>query len=232
MGFEPTSRCNREPDFESGAFDHSATSPALRFCDSEEGDYSGFGKLSVFSPTLLPELRIPNWTEKAAARDAGLLEAIRARRGGRFINLDLALLWSEPLARGWNALLGAVRREFAVSPSIKELAICTVARLTGADYEFAHHWPEYVKAGGAEALRAKLDDPLAAADDRAFSEDERLAIRYAIAMTRDVKVPPELFAAIKRRFGETDIVELTAAIATYNMVARFLVALEVEVEAK
>ena len=27
MGFEPTSRCNREPDFESGAFDHSATSP-------------------------------------------------------------------------------------------------------------------------------------------------------------------------------------------------------------
>src|SRR5678815_3787175 len=29
VGFEPTSRCNREPDFESGAFDHSATSPAL-----------------------------------------------------------------------------------------------------------------------------------------------------------------------------------------------------------
>ena len=27
VGFEPTSRYDREPDFESGAFDHSATSP-------------------------------------------------------------------------------------------------------------------------------------------------------------------------------------------------------------
>ena len=29
VGFEPTSRHNREPDFESGAFDHSATSPSV-----------------------------------------------------------------------------------------------------------------------------------------------------------------------------------------------------------
>jgi alkylhydroperoxidase family enzyme len=177
-------------------------------------------------------LRIPNWTPEAAARDGALLDAIRARRGGRFINLDLALLWSEPLARGWNALLGAVRREFSVDPRLKELAICTVARLTGADYEFTHHWPEYVKAGGSDALRDALDDPAAASKDSRFSEDERLAMRYAIAMTRDVKVPDDLFAAIKRRFRETDIVELTAAIATYNMVARLLVALEVEVESR
>jgi alkylhydroperoxidase family enzyme len=177
-------------------------------------------------------LRIPNWTPEAAARDRALLDAIRARRGGHFINLDLALLWSEPLARGWNALLGAVRREFAVSPRVKELAVCTVARLTGAEYEFAHHWPEYVKAGGEDGLRKRLDDPMSASNDAKFSDDERLAIRYAIAMTRDVKVPPELFAQLRERFGETELVELTAAIATYNMVARFLVALEVEVEQK
>jgi hypothetical protein len=29
-GFEPSSRETREPDFESGAIDHSATSPMLR----------------------------------------------------------------------------------------------------------------------------------------------------------------------------------------------------------
>lgn len=177
-------------------------------------------------------MRIPIWTSEAAPRDAALLDAIRARRGGRFINLDLALLWSEPLARGWNSLLGAVRREFAVSPRLKELAICTVARLTGADYEFAHHWPEYVKAGGEEALRARLDDPISAASNTEFSDDERLAMRYAIAMTREVKVPEELFARLRGRFDATELVELTAAIAAYNMVARFLVALEVEVEKK
>jgi len=175
-------------------------------------------------------VRIPPWTEQAAPRDPKLVEAILARRGGRFINLDLALLWSEPLARGWNAYIGAVRRELAVSPRLKELAICVVARLTGAGYEFKHHWPEYVKAGGRDELRSRLDDPQRALSDSAFDADERLAMRYAAAMTREVKVPAELFGELRARFSESEIVELTGAIAAYNMVARFLVALEVAPE--
>jgi alkylhydroperoxidase family enzyme len=175
-------------------------------------------------------VRIPPWTEDVAPRDPKLIEAILQRRGGRFINLDLALLWSEPVARGWNAYIGAVRRELGVSPRLKELAICVVARLTGAGYEFNHHWPEYVKAGGRDELRARLDDPARALGDPDFDADERLAMRYAAAMTRDVKVPAALFAELRARFDDTEIVELTAAIAAYNMVARFLVALEVAPE--
>ena len=175
-------------------------------------------------------MRIPSWTAEAAPRDPELLKAILERRGGAYINLDLALLWSEPLARGWNAYVGAVRRQFAVSPRLKELAICVVAKLTGAGYEFTHHWPEYVKAGGDDTLRRRLDDPARAMDDASFSDDERLAMRYAAAMTREVKVPEPLFRQVRARFEETELVELTAAIATYNMVARFLVALEVSPE--
>jgi len=175
-------------------------------------------------------VRIPRWTPQAVTRDPELLDAIRARRGGKFINLDLALLWSEPLARGWNAYVGAVRRELTVSPRLKEIAICVVARLTGAEYEFTHHWPEYVRAGGDEASRHRLADPEKATQDRAFSDDERLAMRYASAMTRTIEVPDALFEEIRARFSPTEIVELTAAIATYNMVARFLVALEIPKE--
>jgi alkylhydroperoxidase family enzyme len=173
-------------------------------------------------------VRIPDWTEASAPRDPALREAILKRRGGKYLTLDLALLWSEPLARGWNAHLGAVRREFAVSPRLKELAICTVAKLTGADYEFTAHWPEYVKAGGRDELRERIGDPDRAASEHEFSDDERLAIRYAIAMTRTVAVPDALFAEVRKRFNTTELVELTAAIATYNMVARFLVALQVQ----
>ena len=36
-----------------------------------------------------------------------------------------------------------------------------------------------------------------------------------------------MFAALKARFTTTELVELTTAIATYNMVARFLVALQI-----
>jgi alkylhydroperoxidase family enzyme len=46
-------------------------------------------------------------------------------------------------------------------------------------------------------------------------------------MTRNVKVDDALFAALQERFTTTELVELTIAIATYNMVARFLVALQV-----
>jgi alkylhydroperoxidase family enzyme len=175
-------------------------------------------------------MRLPPWTPEAAPRPKDLTDAILARRGGKFINLDLMLLWSEPLARGWNVFLMAIRREVSVSPRLKELAICVVAKLTGAEYEFTHHAPEYVKAGGKEELLGRLAVPDAAARDDAFSEDERLAIRYAIAMTRDVKVPDALFAELRKRMNDTEIVELTAAIATYNMVARFLVALHVQPE--
>ena len=177
-------------------------------------------------------MRIPPWTHEAAVREPELVDAILARRGGKLLNLDRALLWSEPLARAWNVFLGAIRREMGLDGRLREIAICVVARTTGAEYEFSHHWPEYVKAGGNDALRAKLADPDAASRDNAFSDDERLAMRYALAMTRDVKVPRALFDEVERRFSTTELVELTATVATYNMVARFLVALEVENEPK
>lgn len=172
-------------------------------------------------------MRIPDWTPEAAPRDPALVEAILARRGGKLINLDRALLWSEPLARGWNAYVGAVRRELSVSPRLREIAICTVARETGAEYEFTHHWPEYVRAGGEDSLRPHILDPDSACTDTRFSEDERLAIRYALSMTRNVRVANSLFKLMAARFSPQELVELTAAIATYNMVARILVALEV-----
>jgi alkylhydroperoxidase family enzyme len=49
-------------------------------------------------------------------------------------------------------------------------------------------------------------------------------------MTRYVKVDDALFAQMQERFDTTELVEITAAIATYNMVARFLVALGVTPE--
>ncbi len=175
-------------------------------------------------------MRIPPWTPEAAPRDKDLIDAILERRGGTFLNLDRVLLWSEPLARGWNAFIGGVRRGFTVDPRLKELGICVVAKLTGAGYEFHHHAPEYVKAGGRKDLLPVLENPDQAADDARFSADERLVIRYAVAMTRTVRVPDALFAEVRARFTEKEIVELTAAIAAYNMVARILVALQVEPE--
>jgi len=45
-----------------------------------------------------------------------------------------------------------------------------------------------------------------------------------------VKVPDDLFDELKRRLPPNELVELVAATATYNMVARFLVALDITPE--
>jgi alkylhydroperoxidase family enzyme len=103
-------------------------------------------------------MRIPFWTPAQGQRDPALVAAIEQRRGGRLLNLDRMLLWSEPLARSWNVFLRTLRHELSLAPKLRELAICVVARATGADYEFDHHAPEF-EAGGSPVLVAALDDP-------------------------------------------------------------------------
>ena len=51
---------------------------------------------------------------------------------------------------------------------------------------------------------------------------ERLVLEYADAMTRTpVEVPDALFARLRERFVEAQLVELTSAIAWENYRARF-----------
>ena len=181
-------------------------------------------------------MRIPDWTPDLKAQPQELVDAILKRRGGTLINLDKALLWSEPLARGWNVYLKAVRSDLPTSPKLRELGICTVALLTGAAYEYKHHAPDFLTAGGTQAELDALNavvkaDARQTAGHPALGEVEQLVVRYAAQMTLDVKVTDEVFNALRQHFDTTQIVELTSAIATYNMVARFLVALGVSPEA-
>jgi alkylhydroperoxidase family enzyme len=180
-------------------------------------------------------MRLPDWTPERKPQPAELVDAIKARRGGTLINLDKALLWSEPLARGWNTYLRAVRTELPTSRKLRELGICTVALLTGAHYEYHHHAPDFLAAGGSQAQLDALQafmrlNPRGIPDAAVLDELDRLVIRYAAQMTLDVQVSDEVFNALRRHFDETGLVELTSAIATYNMVARFLVALQITPE--
>lgn len=176
-------------------------------------------------------MRIPDWTPEGKPQPDDLVQAILRRRGGAFLNLDRALLWSEPLARGWNHYLGNVRTGLGASRRLREIGICTVALLTGAHYEYHHHAPDFLAAGGTQASLDALQAFVRDGSTGGLPEDEALVARYAAQMTRDVKVDDALFAQMQERFDTTELVEITAAIATYNMVARFLVALGVTPEA-
>ncbi len=160
-----------------------------------------------------------------------IVDAVRARRGGELLNLDRMLLHSPEMAMGWNGYLGAIRTRLQLSPTLRELAICTVAALNGADYEFHQHAPEFLKAGGTPAQLDALRDPEQARRDEAlFDDTERAALAVAVEMTRSVEVSDASFDALARRLGVRDLVEFVGTVATYNMVSRFLVALGIELE--
>ena len=161
---------------------------------------------------------------------ADLVARIRARRAsGKLLNLDRMLLHSPPFAHGWNAMFSAIRNELEVPRHINELAICAVARLNNAEYEWIQHAPEFLAAKGTQAQLDALDDVTAACyDTTLFDEHERAALRLTLDMTRQVQVRCEIFEGARQLFGERQLVELVGTIAGYNMVSRFLVVLGID----
>jgi len=64
-----------------------------------------------------------------------------------------------------------------------------------------------------------------------FSETEKRVLEYADAMTRTpVEVPDALFAKLREKFTDAQLVELTATLAWGNYRARFDHAFGVEAE--
>jgi alkylhydroperoxidase family enzyme len=183
--------------------------------------------------------RIP-YVSDSQAGPPDLVEAIRTRRGGSLLNLDRMLLVSPALARGWNAHLGAVRTGFTLAARLRELAICTVAVLNGADYELEQHLPLYRRAGGGERVvevlrsyRATRDRAVPFNEADGFDAAERAVLQLTIEMTQNVLVSDATFERVRSELkDDQQTVELVAVIATYNMVSRFLVALGVHSEAE
>jgi alkylhydroperoxidase family enzyme len=152
-----------------------------------------------------------------------IAQRIRKRRGGALRPLDRMLLHSPQLADGWNGLLGAIRSRLGLPSDIRESVILRIAVLNGAPYEWAAHEPEARRAGLGDAELAELRR-----EDPQFGDRRRRVIAYTDAMTRDIHVPDELFDALRGDFTDAELVELTATVAAYNMVSRFLVALDVQ----
>ena len=158
---------------------------------------------------------------------ADLVAAIRARRAnGSLLNLDRMLLHSPPLARGWNTYLGAIRRDLNVSPRLRELAICAVAKLNRAEYEWLQHAPEFLSAGGTQAQLDTLQNiDTAPGNGIVFSELQRLVLTLTEEMSRHIDVRPATIMELRNHLPDREVAEIVGVIAAYNMVSRYLVAL-------
>lgn len=171
--------------------------------------------------------RLPFVDAHTTGVDIELVAAVQLRRGGALINLDRQLLHSAPIAKGWNAYLAAIRTAGLLDGGLRELVILLVAVLNRAPYEFVQHAPVALAEG---VPQNKVDEVATWQTSTLFTPQERDVLAYAQAMTLTVQVSDAVFAAARAHFSDREMVELTATVAAYNMVSRFLEALQIEPE--
>ena len=166
--------------------------------------------------------RIP-LPDASAASVKPLVEEIVSARGG-LLELYHALLHAPPVAAGWLEYLTSIRSASTLSGRIRELVIMRIAHLNRAPYEAHEHAP----IARREGLSAQQIEGIANwHDESSFDARQRTALAYTDAMTSTVQVTDETFNAVRAEFDARELVELTATIAAYNMVSRFLEALEI-----
>ncbi|MBL8381955.1 MAG: carboxymuconolactone decarboxylase family protein [Burkholderiales bacterium] len=167
--------------------------------------------------------RIPLVEESQRPDLAPLIEKIKAQRGGRFLNLYRTLAHSPTVCEGWLGLFTAIRQKAKLDGASRELAIMRVAVVNGAEYEYRAHMPFALKEG---LTQQQIDDLPSWTVSDAYPPKLRAVLAYTDAMTKEIRVPDAVFAAVRAHFDERETVELTATIGGYNLVSRFLEAVQ------
>jgi len=121
----------------------------------------------------------------------------------------------------------SARSQTRLDGALRELVILRVAVLNRAPYEFAQHAPVALAEG---LTQAQVDAVADWQHSTLFDARARDVLAYADAMTLQVQVPKELFDTLRSHLDDRELVELTATVAAYNMVSRFLEALQIEIE--
>ena len=157
-----------------------------------------------------------------------MAERVRRERGGRVGNIFKMLMHSPPAMNGWMEFFTTIRQRCELDARSRELAILKVAVINGAAYEFDAHAPVAMQAG---VTQAQIDALKKGETPAGLTERDRAVLDYTDAMTRTITVPDAVFAAVRRHFNERLMVELTLTIGGYNLVSRFLVAMQIDHDA-
>lgn len=177
-------------------------------------------------------MRLPYITNPPVNLDAAgraVLSQILARRGDSgLISLDRTLLHSPIIAGGWHSFFGAIYSGSILRADLLELAICRVALLNRAWYQYDGHIKALTRCEDFDSAKLKIVETLQPSDRGPLSLLQWAVLRYADAMTKDITVPDTVFRDLQNSgLNDREMTELTLAVAAYNGVSRFLVALDV-----
>jgi 4-carboxymuconolactone decarboxylase len=164
--------------------------------------------------------RIPMADDGALApRQREVLDLILSGPRGKSVGPLRAALHNPDLAEQWQGLGRVLRFEISLPKRARELAILLVGRRWNCNLEFHLHT--------AEAREAGIDPDIVDAIRRCAlptlpSPADRDVYRYTRLLLLDGKVDDTAHAAIVARWGVPGVVELTALVGYYSMVALML----------
>lgn len=128
---------------------------------------------------------------------------------------------SPPVTLGWNHFLSAIRTQTSLAPDLRELAICRVAIVNRAWYEWMHHAPLASAAGVSAAGMEACKDPSPLVlengppEGSGLTETQWVVLCYADEMTRNVEVREGTAGRVRGEFGERGTVEVTATVSFF-----------------
>lgn len=166
----------------------------------------------------MPRISLPSPDTMDAAQRAVYDKIVSGPRG-RIQGPLRAVLHNAELADKWQALGALLRYGTSLPPRLSEIAILVTGRACRSPFEWYAHRIEGEKVGldapFIEALLARTEPP-------GMSADDAIVWRYAVELNGHKSVSEPTYAAALERFGERTVVELTALIGYYTMVAMTL----------
>lgn len=171
----------------------------------------------------MPRITLPS-PDTMDADQRRVHDKIISGRRGKIQGPLRAALHNAELADRWQALGELLRYRTTLTPRLSELAILVTGRHCRSPFEWYAHRLEAEKIGIEPAI---LDALLAGQTPPGLDDDEAIVIRYATELNQHRSVSDATYARALARFGERTIVELTALVGYYTMVAMTLNAHEI-----
>ena len=171
----------------------------------------------------MPRITLPS-PDQMSPDQRRVHDKIVSGRRGRIQGPLRAALHNAELAERWSALGELLRYSTQLSPRQSELAILMTGRACQSPFEWYAHRVEAEKAGIEPAIIEAL---LAQRWPEGLSADDAALLRFADELNRFRSVSDATYKDALARFGERTVVELTALVGYYTMVAMTLNAHEI-----
>ena len=171
----------------------------------------------------MPRITLPT-PEQMDADQRRVYDRIVSGRRGKIQGPLRAALHSAELADRWQALGELLRYNTTLPPRLSELAILITGRTCQSPFEWYAHRIEAEKVGVEPQV---IEAILAEQWPQGLSTEYEIVLRFANELNRFKSVSDATYAQALARFGERTVVELTALVGYYTMVAMTLNAHEI-----